>query len=154
MSIQDLGAIGEFISSIAVVISLVYLAVQIRENTRTQRISSAQDVMSLSATMNTNLLANTQLFDVLTKTVAGGRSLSPEERFQYQGFLRAVFAAHWQVYYLHANGVLDDEIFETYERRTRDILSRPLAMEWWLASKFLFGANYQQYVDRLISVAA
>ncbi len=33
MSIQDLGAIGEFIAAIAVVISLVYLAVQIRQNT-------------------------------------------------------------------------------------------------------------------------
>ena len=34
ISIQDLGSIGEFVSSIAVLITLVYLAIQIRLNTR------------------------------------------------------------------------------------------------------------------------
>lgn len=33
MTIQDLGAIGEFIGSIGVILTLIYLAVQIRQNT-------------------------------------------------------------------------------------------------------------------------
>ena len=34
MTISDLGSIGEFVSSIAVVFSLVYVAIQVRENSR------------------------------------------------------------------------------------------------------------------------
>ena len=34
MSLEDLGNIGELISAVAVVVSLVYLASQIRQNTR------------------------------------------------------------------------------------------------------------------------
>ena len=34
MTLQDLGNLGEFISAVAVVVSLVYVAYQIRQNTR------------------------------------------------------------------------------------------------------------------------
>ena len=34
MSLEDLGNIGEFVAAVAVVVSLIYLAVQIRQNTR------------------------------------------------------------------------------------------------------------------------
>ena len=44
LTLQDLGNIGELISGIAVVISLIYLAVQIRQNTRTVRTSTYQTV--------------------------------------------------------------------------------------------------------------
>ena len=152
MSIEDLGAIGEFISSIAVVISLIYLAMQIRENTRTQRVTAAQDVMSLSASNNTQLVLNPQLFVVLTK--AGSGALSPDELGQYRVFLMSIFAAHWQAYFLFDNGLLEDEIFQAYERRTRGLLSRTSVREWWETNKFLFAESYQKYVDRIISVDA
>jgi hypothetical protein len=42
MSLEDLGNIGEFVAAVAVVVSLVYVAVQIRQNTRSVRASSYQ----------------------------------------------------------------------------------------------------------------
>ena len=33
MTIQDLGAVGEFIGGVAVLVTLIYLAVQIKQNT-------------------------------------------------------------------------------------------------------------------------
>ena len=41
MSIIELGALGEFIGSIAVVITLIYLAAQIRANTRTTKANAS-----------------------------------------------------------------------------------------------------------------
>ncbi len=46
MSIQDLAALGEFISSIAVVLTLIYLAVQIRQNTKTTRTTASNSALS------------------------------------------------------------------------------------------------------------
>ena len=42
MSIAELGSIGEFISSIAVVISVLYLAIQIRGQRKEQKQQSLQ----------------------------------------------------------------------------------------------------------------
>ena len=46
MTLEDLGNIGEFVAAIAVVISLIYLAVQIRQNTRSVRASSYHAVVT------------------------------------------------------------------------------------------------------------
>ena len=44
MTIDELGSLGEFIGSIIVLISLVYLALEIRSNTETARTSTYQAV--------------------------------------------------------------------------------------------------------------
>ena len=49
MTLQDLGAIGEFIGGIAVVITLVYLAVSIRQNTKSVRASTYQAILDSSS---------------------------------------------------------------------------------------------------------
>jgi hypothetical protein len=45
--------------------------------------------------------------------------------------------------------VVDRDIFETYERRTLLILTRPLALEWWNENSFRFSEDYRAYVDEL-----
>jgi hypothetical protein len=42
MSLEDLGNIGEFVAAAAVIVSLIYLAVQIRQNTKSLRASTFQ----------------------------------------------------------------------------------------------------------------
>jgi hypothetical protein len=44
MSIQDLGSLGELVGAVAVVLSLIYLATQIRQNTQATRAASYEDV--------------------------------------------------------------------------------------------------------------
>ena len=46
MSLEDLGNIGEFVGAMAVVFSLIYLAIQIRQNTAAVRTASRQDIVS------------------------------------------------------------------------------------------------------------
>ncbi len=45
MTLEDLGNLGEFLSAIAVVVSLVYLAIQIRQNTTAVRNSTFQEAI-------------------------------------------------------------------------------------------------------------
>jgi hypothetical protein len=43
MSLEDLGNIGEFVAAVGVIASLIYLAVQIRQNTDSLRAATFQD---------------------------------------------------------------------------------------------------------------
>ena len=44
MTLQDLGSIGEFVAAIATLATLVYLALQIRQNTREAQAASRNSV--------------------------------------------------------------------------------------------------------------
>ena len=61
MVLDQLGSIGSIISGIAVVISLIYLAIQIRRNTEAERTATYQSIVSDFGAMNNNLAGNPEL---------------------------------------------------------------------------------------------
>ena len=61
MSLEDLGNIGEFVAAVAVVVSLIYLAVQIGQNTRSLRASLADVHFRGVADWLSNVASNSEL---------------------------------------------------------------------------------------------
>jgi hypothetical protein len=64
---QLLGNYGEFVGSIAVVATLIYLALQIRQNTDTTRRASIQMSVESSVGINSMLATNAELNDIFGK---------------------------------------------------------------------------------------
>ena len=62
LSLEDLGNIGEFVSAVAVVVSLLYLAMQIRQNTKSVQTSAYQAVLDSAHRVNEYFA---DLFDVV-----------------------------------------------------------------------------------------
>ena len=46
VTLEDLGNVGEFVAAIATLITLIYLAVQIRQNTGSVKAAAAQSVLA------------------------------------------------------------------------------------------------------------
>jgi hypothetical protein len=61
MTLENLASIGEIVSSIAVVISLVYLAVQIRSNTEAGRSATYQAIVSDFGALNNTMASTPEL---------------------------------------------------------------------------------------------
>lgn len=45
MTLQDLGSIGEFLGAVGIIVTLVYLAIQIRQNTRAVRSAAREEIL-------------------------------------------------------------------------------------------------------------
>ena len=100
MSIQDWGAIAEIVAALAVVISLIYLAIQIRQNTR--QISLSLEASKLAAfEQNVDsgnrarelLITNPAVTELLIKGLADYRSLPPANRFRCNMLFRNLLSA-------------------------------------------------------------
>ena len=61
MTLDQLAGIGEIIGGIAVVISLVYLAIQIRRNTEAERTSTYQSIVSDFGALNNTMASTPEL---------------------------------------------------------------------------------------------
>ena len=61
MDIMELGALGEFVSSIGVIATLIYLATQIRQNTKVARADMSKDLMLTSRSAIWELAANPEM---------------------------------------------------------------------------------------------
>ena len=99
MSIQDWGAIGEIIGALAVVASLIYLAVQIRQNTR--QISLSMDSAKLAAfernvesgnRMREILILNPEVAELFISAMADYQSLSVTQKLRCDMLFRNMFS--------------------------------------------------------------
>jgi hypothetical protein len=94
LTIQDLGALGELLGSVAVLVTLIYLALQTRQNT--MAIAAQLDATMLIARQESNLSAATspELGEALNRQRIDGRAI---ERDRIQEFWTAqVLRWQWQ----------------------------------------------------------
>ena len=70
MTLIELGALGEFIGAIGVVVTLVYLALQIRHNTRAVRSSMHQDMIESTLRIAESLSDNSEVVRIVIKADA------------------------------------------------------------------------------------
>ena len=150
MKLSEWAHAAEIASGLVVVVSVIVLIVEVRENTATRRLAAAQQVLGLSYSNNT-LVAVDEGANELFSTISADGDLSQDQKSKYHFLLLSFFASHWQVYYQYQSGFLDRGIFDDYKRRTRSLLANRHAREWWMSDKFRFSEGYQDYVDSVLA---
>jgi len=83
MNWDAIGAIAEFISGVATVATLVYLAIQIRENTRSVKIAAMSSFREGGADFMTTLAQDEDLNDIYMRGLADPDTLSISERQRF-----------------------------------------------------------------------
>jgi hypothetical protein len=127
MTIMELGALGEFVGAIAVVATLVYLAIQIRQNTHAmeegKRLALAQTYQMRADALQQMLVQASEsqyIGPIITKLTQDGYPedvasldvLTPEERGRFRQWQIAQ-QTHWDnMYYQYQQGYLDDEYYD------------------------------------------
>lgn len=138
---------------IGVVVTLIYLAVQVRQNTRTIRLSSIQQIMGTSVSIN-ETASTGPVPEILAKLEKQER-LTDGEFAQYLLHLWAMLTHHWQVFHQYQNGMIDQDIFERYIARLQLIMAPPLARALWRSRiKDGFTVDFQQCVEKYIESTA
>jgi len=130
LSIQDWGAIGEIIGAIAVVVTLAYLAVQIRQNNKQLKQQSFQTWVAANMDINMATLDPGRA-EVFNKGFTDSADLSEDSwvAFAYWniGFMQMAQA----IDRMYRSGSLDRDIWESEIDRARLILGLPGVRQWW-----------------------
>ena len=127
MSWEAIGAIGEIIGAVAVVITLFYLAVQVKEG---RRATERNSEITLAATYQSRAEASLQLMSMIADSAhvapllakvreQGGISesaveaLSEEERGRLRAFSQAMRIVLDNQHYQYERGFLDEEYYRS-----------------------------------------
>jgi len=132
--IQDLGSIGEFVAAIATLATLIYLAIQIRQNTRAVKATSFMESQHFFASLHENLAHDPDLMEIGLNAFDPNRTLadfSRKEQFTLGMLGRSVMQRTEAQYYLHKNGFLEDEFWEMRRSWMRGWFDLPVWKEWW-----------------------
>ena len=137
MSIQDWGAIGEIVGALAVVASLIYLAMQIRQNTR--QISMTLESAKLAAFERTVessnharevLITNPEVADLFLKGLADYRNLPSSDKFRCNMLFRNLFSAIQGGYIRQLTMGADAEQMEGTRKMLETLIENPGVRQW------------------------
>ena len=150
MNLDALGNIGDLVGGIAVVVTLIYLAAQIRQNTTQVRLNTA------SSQYDGILYAFDPIFEgsnaeILRRGMSGDE-LSEQEQFVWGMLMLRILGQFEMSLYQHSRGALEDSHFEMHSRLLGAIIDAPGSRSWWqeLGGE-TFSADFEAHVDRLIA---
>ena len=146
MSIIELGAIGEFLGAFAVVVTLIYLGMQVRQNTTSTRagtLAYATDAWS-------DYLQNQSVDDLnlLLRLGTEPNELSHAEFLRAYYLYRVMFRRMESDYYQFRSGTLDASTWEAYIESWRgDTFATPSGRAMWKMQRDYFGPAFREAFD-------
>ena len=98
MNWDALGAIAELLGAIAVFLTLVYLAHQIRQNTKAVRSTAVDASINTVMGVRSLIAQDAELADILLRGNADPDSLNPTEQVRHMVLLSNIVWGAWNVY--------------------------------------------------------
>ena len=139
---------AEVLGALAVVITLFYLARQIRQNTEEIRSANYHSVTDSFNEINLTLAGNTHLARVFRLGNESFEDLAEDERFQYSFFMHAAFRVLDVIKFQSQKGTNDMTLWE-FEKKSIDILLEgPGARKWWRERPYNFSDYFITYVEK------
>jgi hypothetical protein len=142
---EAISAIGQLVGAIAVVISLIYLAREIRRNARLARRSSVDTLNTVAG----QLAQHPHLAELFDRGIRDLKSLEGADRVSFEAFMLQWFHIFAEMYHQHLEGHLDPGVWREVETPMRDLINARLGIRaWWrLYSKWL-GEEFVNYVNQ------
>jgi len=147
VTLETLANLGEFISGIAVVLSLVYVAFQVRQNTQSLRTENYARALDRVATMQARLSADPSLAAVFGRGVVDTSALTVEQRIQFAWAFYEMFGAFEFMYHQSQAGALEAEVWERWSATLSWWISLPGVQSWWRAKPAPFSSSFSAFVE-------
>ena len=152
MSLSDWASIGSLVSSIAVLISLIYLALQVRQAERNQQASIRQG--RATRVVDIILAAGEPSFaEALPKGTIGAKDITPAEFGQFTAIYGAFLASAEDTFLQHNEGLLSEAVFVSFSESWRQTLAQPGVRALWKLRRHAFEAGFVAFMDKLMADA-
>jgi hypothetical protein len=147
MSLGDLANLGQIIGAIAVVISLFYVAFQIRQNTNAVRSATAQAVHEHFAKWYHLLAADGDLSQIAANGLRDYESLSEQEKARFIATFMAFLSYSQNAFLKWREGLLTGPLWMGWELLIMNLICAPGGRAFWKERSYLFGKEFRQYVE-------
>ena len=161
-SIQDLGAAGEFVGAIGVVVTLVYLAYQIRQNT----VQLQQNTLTAKAAAQnasnvalretrTSLFESAETAEIFHQGNSSPEDLGEIQRLRYRLFMQNVTEVMLEIYtQTLATGFAPETWHTQGHTLVERVLATPGGKWFWDDFAHNYPADFRSEVDQVLSNAS
>lgn len=151
MNWSAVGAFADILAAFAVFLSLIYLAIQTRDNTKALRSSAFHQVRDSFADISLGLALDPPMVSVLTRAMQGKNDLTELEALQYQMYVTSVVRRGESAFFQSHDGALQMESWLGIKETVLSHLDNTYGRSWWNDStqnpKIRYTPEYVRILD-------
>jgi len=148
VDISELGALGEFLSSIVVMVTLIFFVAQMRQSAKLMRRANARHTNDAHSRALVALL-DEGVSEIFIRGLNSLESLSEVERYRFDNAFVNWLAACEEAFTDHREGALDSDQFVRFANAVPGYLTTPGGRQWWKESRTWLGPAFREDVDRM-----
>ena len=148
MNWEAFGAIAEGLGAGGVILTLMYLATQIRQNTKALKVSSFQATTQSLISQNDLIAGNGELAAILEREWSGqGDSLDPVERLRADCAIVSNLRTLEDQFYLRDEGLLDSRSWDRADVVLDRLIQNDALRNFWVKGEFGFDERFRMHVN-------
>ena len=150
MTLLEWGALGELIGGIAIIGSLIYVGVQVKDSARATRSAATNDASGAMQSWYQEMGSNRQASDVWLNAMTSSDPLSTHDEFQFMMMMHAIIYATQNSYLLTQEGTLDADYRDAISSIVLAVKDLPAWDRFWRQRRVLLHRGFAEYVDGLL----
>jgi hypothetical protein len=151
MNWEMLTAIGQLATVCVGVPSIIYFAIQLREQTRERRQSAVNALAVQWGDLTKALHENAEFTALYLRGIQSFHDLDAVSKLRFSAFQNRFFKNFEGMYYSRREGILTTELWSEIERTMSDILAYDGVRQWWETRKHWHTEAFVRVVDALIA---
>ena len=156
MDIHTMGAWGELLGGISgtvaafgVILTLLYLARQIHQNTDHVRAQVAHGLMTALRDQGIPVRESKETSEMYYRALAGLEDLTDSERWRFESINTGFFRVVEEVYLHHEAGRLEDPYWDSLCGQLKNVLGVPGIREDWERTGNNYNPEFREFAARL-----
>jgi len=151
MTIFELGALGEFVGATLLFISLIYVGLQIKQNTSATRIASLHSAIESSVEFNKLLVGDQKLNDLFWSGMADPTLLEKKEQRTFISMLNIYMRREALTHYLYGQGQMPEEFWIGRQGALSGLLNQPGTAHYLTVMGDTLPASFVEHLQTIIA---
>jgi len=147
MNWDAVGAVGEVVGAAAVVVSLIYVGFQIRQNTSSAQAATFQSYVENAMGWMASVYEDAELCDLWRRGNEDLDSLNANDKDRYSFLQLAFFRMFENVYLQVQKGFVKHEQWEGLRESYLMLIDAPGLQQWWRDNARRYSNSFREFVD-------
>jgi hypothetical protein len=149
LSFQEWGTVAEIFGALAVIVSLLYVAVQIKQNNRINQGIAIQQTYASTQEIYSWYANNSDANELLAK-FSQGETLTLPEFVRIQSLMMGMVEQYEVYFILNKLKMMDEETFHSFFKKLATVLGTPSARQWFTDNRTYFRRDFVEFVNNFL----
>ncbi|MFT5135854.1 MAG: hypothetical protein ACI9XU_001913 [Arenicella sp.] len=151
MNLQAMSQLGEFVGGFGVIFTLVYLAIQVRSNTNSQRADMTARILERLAAQQHSFGFDVEANEFFMRCSGDPTKLSMEERARFQWVMTEFLSSMEFLMQQYEAGNVDEQVWLRWQKTMDFWLSFPGIKAYWTARATPYTDSFTTLIEQRLT---